>query len=668
MSLLNACRLCKNICDNSICLFDELGSFTEPYHTTIKFFPPSFLEIEDNEPDPLAVLCEECWHHIFTFNNFQKNVIIAKEQYLQNLAKECTISDKQLVASVISIDDNPEPLNEVEGCNAGAALKDTQIRPSLDARSDTISIAGTLKDSSDEEDQDQQASREVPNYDWQNSFSSWSETELLANVQSRIRQTESCDIPTTSAHSLEGNRPKKKRANEKELDDIICQWMPSLECHICKEIFKTFSVLSNHVAQIHPKEKISVECCGRAFHFRCRLAAHCQIHIDPKHYQCEKCGQCFTTENRMMNHMRVVQCDNGRTRRTKLMLSQQREGNYSQTASSKDGSIIVLDEDSSDLQSIKSKEEGGNSVLNTPENEPEKEEIYEEFEETKFVMQSSIPIVPELGRKNHRTSDELDAIISQWKPILACRICGEKCPTFTLLSHHFSKHHPDTKMFVECCGHRYRFRCQLVDHAHAHLNPELFQCFKCNSSFSTKQAQQYHTKYVECLKGNVRKKASTKRYKRGKTKKFADLMITHRSLNQSNVHVCRSCKKSFKHRSSLVRHITMSSPCRAQCPSGGQTHPHQEIDDAEEKDEKYTNRRGGKAKTHICRSCKARFQHRSSLVRHITMNSACQAGNIGLRRIDRKCFICSKQFKFRSRMLHHMKVIHGHCKTEKPDN
>ncbi|XP_073829191.1 uncharacterized protein [Musca autumnalis] len=632
MSLLNACRLCKNICDDSIRLCDENGKFSEAYLTTIKFFPPSFLEIENGEPDPFAVLCEECWHHIFTFNDFQTNVILSKEKYLKNLELEHTISHNKLPPDP-NIDTAVKPADSSHLDYKSWDIINVNPTPSVYANSDTISIAGTLKDTSDEEMEDDII--EESKYEIQSSipYHFIEKTQISNDPQAE-------NLPTTTELSSLNDFGKRKRT-AREMDVLIQQWIPTLDCYLCRITFTSFSDLSEHFAVNHADKKLYVKCCGRKFEFRCRLASHVHAHLNRDLFHCPRCKQCFALKSRWQNHITYSECGKGTANETNTMeLNETSVDDVSSDIFTKSLSPNIVGPNDGD-------NDGANticyvspsvvaSVVNTSEDnhnedEDKKPQLFDEkpsfatqipdFSESNAIS-AETDFTPSLIEdiymklKKHRTSSELDEIIRQFKPTLNCILCNIECTTFSILAEHFDTSHPLEKMFVKCCGRRFRYRSQLVDHCQMHQNPQRpqYECDTCHKTFTRKTSLKNHKYYVDCGGAGC---SGSSRPKKVETQK--------RPLKLE----CRICHRIFHDRPKYEEHV---SKHRAE-------------------------------KEHICRYCKKVFAYRSSLVRHITTNFMCHARSGGGRKrkgkkADRTCKICSKVFIHRSRMLRHLKVMH----------
>lgn len=101
-------------------------------------------------------------------------------------------------------------------------------------------------------------------------------------------------------------RTRKERSKRKDLDAVIAQWSPNLECVICKQYLPNFTTLAKHFHDIHPKERCHVQCCHRKFYLRCKLEEHARLHLNPEAFKCEMCDSCHFSRNALYLHLRSM--------------------------------------------------------------------------------------------------------------------------------------------------------------------------------------------------------------------------------------------------------------------------------------------------------------------------------------------------------------------------
>lgn len=97
--------------------------------------------------------------------------------------------------------------------------------------------------------------------------------------------------------------PKFKRTPAEDLDDVIAQWMPTLECKCCQETYSTFTGLQRHFRKMHTKDEFSITCCKKVFKTRKYLEEHVRLHLNPKAFQCRFCMKCCPAKQNLTSHI-----------------------------------------------------------------------------------------------------------------------------------------------------------------------------------------------------------------------------------------------------------------------------------------------------------------------------------------------------------------------------
>lgn len=97
--------------------------------------------------------------------------------------------------------------------------------------------------------------------------------------------------------------PNKKARTDKEIDDLVSQWIPSLECVVCRKTCKTLTLLQLHFRQNHPQKQFQIECCQRMFKRRYEIEEHIRLHINPDAFKCELCSTRFSMRRNLLQHM-----------------------------------------------------------------------------------------------------------------------------------------------------------------------------------------------------------------------------------------------------------------------------------------------------------------------------------------------------------------------------
>ncbi|XP_059222409.1 zinc finger E-box-binding homeobox 1 [Stomoxys calcitrans] len=78
--------------------------------------------------------------------------------------------------------------------------------------------------------------------------------------------------------------------------------------------------------------------------------------------------------------------------------------------------------------------------------------------------------------------DELQAI---WLPNIQCVYCPLAYPNFKLLRKHMHLKHPNNEFCISCCNRTLYSRRQISDHLLVHSDPKIFDCKRCNKSYTS---------------------------------------------------------------------------------------------------------------------------------------------------------------------------------------
>ncbi|XP_061396954.1 zinc finger protein 845-like [Musca vetustissima] len=211
-----------------------------------------------------------------------------------------------------------------------------------------------------------------------------------------------------------------------ESDDFIAQWLPSLECELCREPFTTFTLLHNHFRDAHPSEKLSIRCCDKAFFTRSKIQRHLCVHLQNKAFKCQLCGKRYSKKATIQTHMLKQHYGNIPKANT----------NHNATTTSQEN--------------------------NTP--------------------------------NKRKSIKELDEIIARWRPTLECLECREECSSFSLLQTHFRQQHPAQVCYILCCDCKFVGRHDIEEHIRYHNDPDVFKCPHCDRRFARKRDSMRHMK------------------------------------------------------------------------------------------------------------------------------------------------------------------------------
>lgn len=105
---------------------------------------------------------------------------------------------------------------------------------------------------------------------------------------------------------------------------------------------------------------------------------------------------------------------------------------------------------------------------------------------------------------------KMDDLIRRFFPILSCKFCEDKFPTFRMLRIHVAKKHLLEESWFSCCGKDYLTRSDLFSHIQYHVSPTReHACKTCLMSFESKfkfdrHHTESHTETVSCDQCDLR--------------------------------------------------------------------------------------------------------------------------------------------------------------------
>ncbi|XP_075155876.1 uncharacterized protein LOC142229220 [Haematobia irritans] len=153
-------------------------------------------------------------------------------------------------------------------------------------------------------EENSQSSREIHNEDF-----STDDDMPLANYNEILKpsavQENSIAIPEKPKQIKKNfyRRNVKRLRTVKDYDEYIAAWRPNLECVVCKETLRTYSLLLKHFEDKHPTEKCHIQCCQVNFYYRYEIEKHIHYHKEPFAFKCDICFKCYTTKDIFQDHL-----------------------------------------------------------------------------------------------------------------------------------------------------------------------------------------------------------------------------------------------------------------------------------------------------------------------------------------------------------------------------
>uniref|UniRef100_A0A1I8MVP8 C2H2-type domain-containing protein n=1 Tax=Musca domestica TaxID=7370 RepID=A0A1I8MVP8_MUSDO len=333
-----------------------------------------------------------------------------------------------------------------------------------------------------------------------------------------------------------------KSTREEELDNIIAQWKPELDCMVCEKPFATYTLLHEHFKDRHQhKHEFYIQCCGLKIKKRGHLAEHIRIHTDKKAFKCTHCKiRCHRKRN-LIYHMRKIHNISA-----KEIVPER--GLNPESSQIKLSTQIIRNNDRFIEQFLPNLEcprcRQIFPVFSKLERHYRKRHKDEEFHilccgyrlttqsllvdhlnrhthprkhkckfcNACFTMQHVMEYHMRVDHKknskdssNDNTAEDVadahaevlsikesDDFISRWLPSLECHVCKEEFKSYSSLGEHFDVHHAEQQSYVTCCDHRFFTRSKLQRHIDGHINSKAFKCQLCGKRYTRNERLEFH--------------------------------------------------------------------------------------------------------------------------------------------------------------------------------
>ncbi|XP_013098801.2 transcription factor grauzone [Stomoxys calcitrans] len=353
------CRLCVEMCNDCKKLFDENGSSTDVYETTVKFFDPMILHLEHEKPlaeEKQPVICLQCWRHISDFYRFQQSVLLAQakfpvdikqidteikteDEFLFEATEELPTGDDIINDCISNVEINVgDDKNEMALLDADFFDEHNENQFSSDDEKPLLEcINKARKNKSNQKQKVNNATADasdnsVPKKRGRKPKSETKKTKSKSKTKQIDEPAKNCggDIVQEECDSDDFESGKifkngiNSRQRSKEIDDFIAQWKQDLECVVCSKTYPNLTLLRKHFREEHPKEKCYILCCQRKLRHRFHIEEHIRYHIDPTAFKCDECGKCCTTSRNLNSHKMEKHTEEGQQRSFECPICQKR--------------------------------------------------------------------------------------------------------------------------------------------------------------------------------------------------------------------------------------------------------------------------------------------------------------------------------------------------------
>ncbi|XP_061389721.1 transcription factor grauzone-like [Musca vetustissima] len=284
MAQTTLCRLCVEVCNQYKTLCDENGESNAIYETTVKYFDPILLNL-DEEKQP--VICIGCWRHIDDFHSFQMSVILAQSKLTEYTSQQHI----ELETVVKTEDENIEvPILELkENIETNIYSTESNVDNECDEKDfigfPEVDDARDIYFSSDDEKPLLECIKTRSR--GKKKTEPKEKTNVLKIPKKRGRKPKAKNLEVTNdkgldAGSLDVSLKEEDKANDtndegdatnlnntsssnkrtsKEIDEFIAKWKQDLDCYLCNATAPNMGALRVHFRKQHPKQRCYVLCC-----------------------------------------------------------------------------------------------------------------------------------------------------------------------------------------------------------------------------------------------------------------------------------------------------------------------------------------------------------------------------------------------------------------------
>ncbi|XP_055838411.1 transcription factor grauzone-like [Episyrphus balteatus] len=297
---------------------------------------------------------------------------------------------------------------------------------------------------------------------------------------------------------------KKMLQTAKEFDEIIQKNM-NLSCNMCQVRLIDFAELKRHFRAVHKRRGYAV-CCNKRLFKRGLVVDHINVHNNPEHFKCTKCGKILADRMCLRNHdLLFHQTDEEKTFKCPY-------------CPKKYAKQYLLDH---------------HSVKHVPQDEC-----------TFFCAECG---------KGFPTNSTLTKHINQIHSTMydkMCEICAKLIRGNANFDRHMEEHEGIVQPQVQCtlCGSWLKDKNSLRKHMYKH-DGKTYTCNACGKIAPTKSALQSHKRYVHDLSPKFHCTYCDKSFK--KAVNLKEHMTTHTG---EVLYTCPHCPKTFNSKANMHSH------------------------------------------------------------------------------------------------------------------
>ncbi|XP_073833517.1 uncharacterized protein isoform X2 [Musca autumnalis] len=412
-----------------------------------------------------------------------------------------------------------------------------------------------------------------------------------------------------------------RSTREEDLDNIIAQWKPELECMVCKKSFATYTLLHEHFKDRHRHHEFYIQCCDLKIKKRGHLAEHIKIHIDWKAYKCAYCKIRCNRKRNLVYHMKKMH-----NIRAKEILPEKIPKYDNDDGESKVLSRQTIKDNDRFIgqflpifECVLCKDTFGTFTLlekHFKQEHPRKEchifccgyklstqslvvehlnrhthprkhkcnkcnacftmqhtldyHMRKEHNKNNLDLMDSDSCSSDEFNNDTLTTKESDDFISQWLPSVECDVCMATFKNYSQLCTHFKQHHPEQHIYIKCCDNKFLTRSKLQRHIDGHLNSKAFKCKLCGKRYTRNERLEYHMakQHYGTQDDNVTNETPTmliqeESTKRKSIKELDDIIGQWRP--KLECHVCHKEYKTFTLFHSHYRDAHPAEKCYISC-------------------------------------------------------------------------------------------------------